>query len=243
LPRIPINTVTELRERAFRAGYLRRGRALGLYPNPRKLADVKSLASKESVFLEHFERLTEEIRLYATDVHDLTWGPAESEEALESFAQAFSVELAMARRTGGFDDDVPVRRRREELSVMHDFARKALEEDRQSLDYLEEVVQASMLTNVVYLQDLGTQKPSLGDLVVYFDTTVAFRALALTDEEVSEAALEMIELLREFDVPVRVFEHTFDEMRGVLGGVRECLREDGRGRTNLDLIPRRGLKS
>lgn len=242
LPRLPINTVTELRERAHRTGYLRRDATGRFYPVPRRLAEVASLASREIVFLEHFERLTKEIRSYAREVHHLMWEPPEAEKALESFAQAFSVELAMARRTGGFDDDVPGRRRREELAVMHGFARRALADDQQCLDYLEEVVQASMLTNVVYLQDLGTWKPSLGDLVVYFDTTVAFRALALTDEEVSEAALEMIELLREFNVPVRVFEHTFDEMRGVLRGVRECLREHGRKRTNLDMIPRQGLE-
>jgi len=147
----------------------------------------------------------------------------------------------MARRNGGLDN-VGVERRREELTVMHGFARRALEDDRRCLDYLEEVVQASMLTNVLYLQDLGTWRPNLKDLVVYFDTTVAFRALAMTDDEVSEAAQEMVELLSEFDVPIRVFEHTFDEMRGVLRGVRECLREQGRARTNLDLIPRQGFE-
>jgi hypothetical protein len=242
LPRIPINTVTLLRDRARRAGYLRRDTVGRILPNTRALAGVESLALREIVFLDHFERLTEEIRLYAKATRGLEWGPDDSEKALESFAQAFSVELAMARRTGGLDDGVPVKRRREELAVMHGFARKALEEDQRCLDYLEEVVQASMLTNVVYLQDLGKWKPNLTDLVVYFDTTVAFRVLALTDEEVSEAALEMMELLREFEVPVRVFEHTFDEMRGVLRGVRECLREQRQPKTNLDLIPRQGLE-
>jgi hypothetical protein len=241
LPRIPINTVTQLRERAFRSGYLRRDAARRFYPNSDALAGVESLAEKEIVFLEHFERLTREIRSYATEVHGLSWDPAEAEEALEGFAHTFSVELAMARRTGGFDE-IPVERRREELTVMHGFARKALAEDRRCLDYLEEVVQASMLTNVVYLQDLGTWKPDLADLVVYFDTTVAFRALALTDEEFSEAAREMIELLGEFEVPVRVFEHTFDEMRGVLLGVRECLRDQRRERTNLDRVPRQSFE-
>jgi hypothetical protein len=241
LPRIPINTVTQLRDRAHRSGYLRRDASRRFFPNLRTLAEVKSLAPRESVFLDHFERLTEEVRLYATDVHDLSWDQPEAEKALEGFAQAFGVELAMARRKGGLDD-VGVERRREEMTVMHGFARRALEEDRRCLDYLEEVVQASMLTNVLYLQDLSTQKPNLKDLVVYFDTTVAFRALAMTDEEVSEAAQEMVELLSEFDVPVRVFEHTFDEMRGVLRGVRECLREQGRSRTNLDMIPRQGFE-
>jgi hypothetical protein len=242
LPRIPINTVTQLRERALHAGYLRRDSARRLFPIPRALDKVESLASKEVVFFDHFERLTEEIRSYAKVTRSLDWGPDEAEKALESFAEAFSVELAMARRMGGFDDEVPVKQRREELSVMHGFARKALEEDQRCLDYLEEVVQASMLTNVVYLRDLGRWKPSLTDLVVYFDTTVAFRALALTDDEVSEAALEMMELLREFEVPVRVFEHTFDEMRGVLRGVRECLRGQRRAKTDLDLVPRQGLE-
>jgi hypothetical protein len=241
LPRIPINTVTQLRERARRAGYVHRDAAGDFYPSRRALSKVQSLVSREIVFLEHFDRLAETICAYATEERNCNWGPGDAERALESFAQEFSVELAMARRTGVLGE-APASRRGEELAIMHGFARRSLERDQQSLDYLEEVVQASMLANVVYLQDLGTWKPDLGQLVVYLDTTVAFRALALTDDEVSEAAREMIELLGEFNVPLRIFEHTFSEMRGVLRSVRECLREEGQGRTNLNLIPRQGLE-
>lgn len=240
LPRFPINTVIQLRDRALRRGFIRRDQIGRCYPNPRELKKVPSLTSRKTVFLDHFDRLAEAICTYATEVLDCQWEAADAERALESFTDVFSVEMAMAKRTGGLEPEPE--RRGEKLTVMHGFVRRALETDQQSLDYLEEVVQASMLANVVYLQDLGTWKPDLGRLVIYLDTTVAFRVLGLTDEEVSEAAKEMVDLMRDFDLPVRIFDHTLAEMIGVLRGVRDYLREDHRGLTNLQLIPRRGME-
>jgi hypothetical protein len=241
LPKIPINTVTQLRDRALRRRFLYRDQLGRCYPNFRELATVKSLSSQKTIFLEHFDRLARNICAYATEVHDRPWTIADAERALVSFSEEFSVEMAMARRTGGLVVESPSRRN-EELAVVHGFARRALERDQESLDYLEEVVQASMLANVVYLQDLGSWKPDLGGLVVYLDTTVAFRVLGLTEGEVAEATNEMMDMLDELGVPVRVFDHTVAEMKGVLQGVRDYLREDSRGRTNLGFIPHRGME-
>ena len=232
LPRIPINTVTQLRDRVLHRGFLVRDPVGRIYPHRRALAEVPSLDFGRTIFLEHFDLLAGAICDYASEVHDRPWEQDDAERALESFVEEFSVELAMAKRTGEIAG-VPTSRRDEELAVVHGFARRALAQDEQSLDYLEEVVQASMLANVVYLQDLGTWRPDLGDLTAYLDTTVAFRVLELTDGEVSEAAREMLELLGAFNVPVRVFDHTFVEMRGVLESVQKALREETRGKTNL----------
>lgn len=239
LPRIPINTVTQLRDRVRHDGFLVADQIGRIYPNPEALAKVPSLGSVRTVFLEHFDMLADAIRSYAWEVHDCDWSSKETERALESFVEEFSVELAMARRAGEMKGD-PTLKRGEELAVVHGFARRALERDEPMLDYLEEVVQASMLANVVYLQDLGTWKPSLEGLTVYIDTTVALRVLELTDDEVSEPAREMIDLLNAFEVPVRVFDHTLIEIQGVLEDVKRNLRNQTRGKTDLRQLAYQG---
>jgi hypothetical protein len=244
LPRIPINTVTQLRDRARRDGYLVADYGGKLYPNPEALEEVPSLGSGRTVFLDHFDHLAESIQVYASSVHDRPWTRDEAEGALERFVEEFSVELALAKREGGMEGEGdPTLSRNEALAVVHGFARRALEEDERSLDYLEEVVQASMLANVIYLQDLASWKPSLDRLVAFLDTTVAFRLLGLTDEEVSEAARQMVDLLAEFKVPVRIFEHTLAEIVGVLRGVQSNLRADNRGQTDLDRLSHQGQEA
>jgi hypothetical protein len=240
LPSIPINTVTELRDRVRRAGYLVADPIGRLYPNPDALAKVPNLISDRSEFLDHFDALAEAIVSYAWEVHNRAWTKAEAEAALERFVEEFSIELAMAKRAGDVDGS-PTLSRNEALAVVHGFARRALEQREASLDYLEEVVRASMLANVIYLQDLGKWKPNLDHLVVYLDTTIAFRVLELTDEEVSEAARQLIDLLHEFSVPVQIFDHTLVEMQRVLEGVQTSLRTiNTKGKTNLEQLARQG---
>jgi hypothetical protein len=239
LPRIPINTVTELRNRVRHAGYLVADAAGKCFPNPEALAAVPSLMSGRTKFLDHFDQLAEAILGYAWEVHRRAWTKEEAEAALERFVEEFGIELAMARRAGEVDGHRTLSRK-EALAVVHGFARRALEQDDVNLTYLEEVVRASMLANVIYLQNLGSWKPELDRLVVFLDTTVAFRVLGLTDGEVSEAARQMTDLLREFSVPTQIFDHTLVEMQGVLEGVQKRLREvNGNGRTNLEQLAAR----
>jgi hypothetical protein len=56
LPDIPINTVTMLRERAARGGYLRR-RGQEFYPLPSKLQSVAEIAPERTETLAHFNAL------------------------------------------------------------------------------------------------------------------------------------------------------------------------------------------
>lgn len=239
LPAIPLNTVTQLRDRAKRDGYLIEN-SRKLYPNPAKLAGVPSLAAERTEFIGHFNDVAHAIRAYAKEVHDLDWNESATEAALERFVEEFSVELAMAKRTGSVSGGAALRPS-EVLAVVHGFARRALERDRTRLGYLEEIVRASMLANVIYFRDLGSWQPRLDHLVAYLDTTVAFRALGLTDQEVSEAARQMLGLLQGFNVPVQVFDHTVVEMQGVLEGVQNNLRSlRTKGRPDLDRIAHQG---
>lgn len=239
LPHFPINTVTEMRDRARQRGFLVHDHAGKHYPNPAALTKVPSLRESRTSFLDHFDYLADSIRRYAGSVHDLDWSQDEAEAALESFVEEFSIELALAKRDGGVEC-APTLSRNEALAVVHGYARRSLEEDDRGIDYLEEMVRASMLANVIYLQDLASWKPSLDHLIVFLDTTVVLRVLGLTDEELSEAAREMVGLAAEFGVPVQIFDHTLAEILGVLNDVQRNLREDNRGRTNLDRLAHQG---
>ena len=74
-----------------------------------------------------------------------------------------------------------------------------------------------MLTNVIYFRDLGNWTPTIRNLVVYIDTPFALRALEVAPEEIASGALELVRLLAEFEIPIRIFDHTVEEIIGVRG--------------------------
>jgi hypothetical protein len=240
LPPIPINTVTELRERVAKDGYLVTSHNQKYLPDANKLAAVAPLAADQTEFLGHFQHVAGALRAYAKDAHGLDWDDADAEAAIEQFVEEFSVELAVAKQSGDVDSTSALDRS-EILTVAHGFARQALTREPTNFKYLEEVVQASMLTNVLYFQNLGSWVPTFRRLVVFFDTTVTLRLLGLTDSEVSAAARQMLELVQDFEVPVQIFDHTLVEIQGVLEGVQHNLRTiRTRGMPNLEQLARQG---
>ncbi len=69
--------------------------------------------------------------------------------------------------------------------------------------------------------DVRTQEAAFRNLVIYFDTPFLLRVLGLNDEAMQEAALAMLDQLREMKAVFRIFAHTYDETMIIL---RDCLR-------------------
>ncbi|HYV15538.1 MAG TPA: hypothetical protein VE972_05930 [Conexibacter sp.] len=239
LPPIPINTVTLLRDRVHEQGYLKLSTSRKLMTVPARLAVVPDLSAERTEVLGHFTALADSLRAYAKAVHELDWSAEDANGALERFVEGFGIEMAMAKRDGSLanqqeaDED-------QALSVVHAFARHALEREPTSMKYLEEMVKGSMLANVLYFQDQVTPLVKLDDLVVYLDTRVAFRVLGLCDDELAAGEHELMELLRQFNVPVRIFDHTVQEMIAVLEGVAQNLRLVHAGQLDLEQLARQG---
>lgn len=224
VPSMPINTAEVLRDRAKQDGLIHRGSGRDYFPNQTVLAGVPDLRANAEEVLAHMAALTDAVRIYARDQHGLDWSEHEADQALERFVEEFSVEMATAKRAGGLRDRNGLSDDRA-LAVVHGFAREALKRQPTHLAYLEEMVKGSMLANVLYFQGLGDWSTRLDRLVVYIDTTVALRILGLAPPPLIEAGKEMLGLVKEFGASPRVFEHTVDEMRGVLEGVANGLRK------------------
>lgn len=236
LPSLPINTVTALRDRVHRDGYLHRKADEKLYPLPVKLAGVRPLRSAQLDVLAAYHAVRQGAIAYAAKHHALTLSEHEGDQAIEQFLEEFSVEMAMARREGMRDAAVPADGT--VLTVIHAFARHAIERDPAMAQNLETVVRGSMLANVIYFRDLGNWTPTLDRLVVYLDTTVAIRALGLASRELVDAAQEMVEMLVASRRPVRLFDHTLDEVIGVLDAVERGLQMALRGKLDLVFMTR-----
>jgi hypothetical protein len=223
LPEIPINTAELLRDRATKAGYVRRARGNAYIPVRDKLDALPSMKATVADIGRHITQLEDAVIAYARDVHALDWTQADAEAAIQRFIDEFSVELALARRSGVLANNG--NHQDERLAVVSGFARRAIERDQTNLEYLEEMVRGSILANVLYFQDLGSWKPTMPHLIVYLDTTIVIRLLGLAPDPAVEAAEELRQLLKSFGVGMRVFQHTVVEIQGVLEGVAAGLRQ------------------
>lgn len=235
LPSIPINTVTALRDRAKRGGFIRRDRRTGKdYPNQHNLESVSEIAPGRTTILAHFTALNDALCGHAEQVFELRWSEAQAERALERFMEDFGVEMALARHEGRLSGSPSASD--EQCAVVHSFARHALEREPEHLDYLEEMVKGSMLTNVIYFQDLGSWKPTIDRLIVFLDTPFVLRILELETDEVTSAGLELMRLLASFDIPIRIFEHTVEEVLGVLEAIKNSLTRARRKEFNAQTV-------
>jgi len=222
LPEIPINTAQILRDRLYRDGYLVVREAPGaktVYePNPRRLREVADLEATREAALERMEALCSALRAFANGPR-ASWTDARTERALEAYVQEFSAELALARRSRALAIDA--RTMRADVAVVHAFVRTVIRKGGRLLDFLEDMVKGSMLVNVIYFQGLGEWKARLPALEAYLDTGVLLRALGLAPSEQAAAAGELVSFARSFDVALRAFRHTVEEMEGILDGVAE----------------------
>jgi hypothetical protein len=223
-PPLPINTVDQLLERARKDGFLKRGTDRKSYPNVKELSALSmDLRGDVTDTLAHFAAAKDALIVYAEETFDLEWSSEDADRALEALVAEFGIEMAEARHKRALQEN-SASNTSDDLSVVHGFARYCLQNDAVTFSYLEEMVRGSMLTNVLYFKDLGQRwAPKIKNLVIYLDTPLALRLLGLSPEEWRLGAEEMMRMLEEMKVPVRVFDHTLAEIYGVLEGVRNNL--------------------
>jgi len=219
-----------------------------VYPNPRRLNEMVSLAEKRSAMEAETAALAMAVVSYAKRVRSLDWTEARAYAALEALCEDYGAELALARREGLARDAAGDGAA---LSVVYGFARRALERDPATFESLVALVQGTMLANAVYFEDTRATVNRLPNLRVYLDTRPLLRALGAADEVVCEATQEMLALMREFKIRMHVFPHVLHEMATVLERVAVALRRGRPGfreqakvssfnREAIDALTRRG---
>lgn len=219
---LPRGVVETLLKRARRQGLVEyREEARGSFVVRGVVAGLEDLESCRAAALREMTELVRALREHAAR-HGVVWDEAQAEEALLAYLDEFGTDFATQRRRGGPMPEVDAT---EAVALVHSFVRRAVDDDSVALDHLEHAVKGSMLANVLYFDDLGTLPAGVGRLIVYLDTPIVLRALGLALPQTVDGSRELLRLLRGASVPVRVFVHTIDEVRGVLDGVeRELTR-------------------
>jgi hypothetical protein len=220
---LPVNVVKTLLRRARRTGLLAKARHGGAdFTVPERLDQLDDLTIARERARNEMDDLLARVIRFASEHHQMEWAPEDADKALASFLDDFGLEFLRRSRRG---------QRAAELNgaakghaLVQAFARWAFDHDQRGIALLEHAVQGSMLATVVHYRQPDDAKRRLSDVVVYLDTPILLRLLGVSIPQLTEAAVEMRELLRESNVPCRVFRHTVDEIRSVLASTAGNLR-------------------
>lgn len=210
-----------LLDRALADGFLHDSNG-GLYLNRDRLNGVPSLCEAKQELLSDMNAAIKDLCAYARRQHDVEWTGQVARSALERFTEHFGVELALARRRPL--RPAPLLSDDEALAVVHAFARDAVENDPVNFRRLENMARGFILFNALYLPNVDNLWNPLYQLQVGIDAPIVLQALGLAGSPECAATADLLELLDALAGRVFVFEHTVQEVRGLIDRLVDHLR-------------------
>lgn len=227
--RIPQGALKTILNRVVREGYARRQDGI-YYRDETALAGLEIARIRDDVLRQH-EALIDRLLEFCHSEHDVTWSREEGEVALLTYVQERSTSL-LAAAISGQPLPVPIPARRVEHAdfLVNSFVQRLHQRDPSGFAFMESIVKGSMLANVLLFPDLGSVPRAFERAEMYFDTAFLIRALGLEGEAAQAPCRELLDLLRQEGAQLRCFEHTVDELRGVLDHVARALASPPRPR-------------
>jgi hypothetical protein len=82
--------------------------------------------------------------------------------------------------------------------------------------YIDTVVQGYMIAQVLYLPNVYDTKKLFRKTKIFFDTPFIIFALGYSGEYFKNPCLELLDLLYQSNAKLYCFEHTYEEIKGIL---------------------------
>ncbi len=225
--RIPESALKTILNRAAKSGYVRAER--NVYVKNRQLLEGCSISQSRQNVQRQFEALVRKLCAFSSNRFGLTWSQEQAEAALFAF-----FENAVAPILETAIDGKPIVPLNGELEVKNaefvvgSFVTDMNASDPDGFQFFVTIAKGRMLADVLLYPDLGGVRQKFDGVEVYLDTQFVLRALGHAGMSTQSPCLEVIELLYAENARIRIFEHTFYEMRGVLEGAAKWLQSSRR---------------
>lgn len=103
-----------------------------------------------------------------------------------------------------------------DAAIVARFLRDTFHQEPELTGYILRMLEGLVLRNALLLKDIALTKRKFFNLTIYFDTGFLLHALGLAGEPVKAVAREMLDLLKETQARLAVFEATIDEIKRIL---------------------------
>lgn len=218
---IPQGALNTILTRAVRRGYVERSQGI-LRRNDLALADL-DLPEIRADVLRQYEALIDKLISFCRERFQIEWTSDQADSALLSYLEVGASAVLSAALGAGVvpspDEDVA-----DSNFLINAFVAHVLERDPEGFAFLETIVKGSMLSQALLYPDIGSIERRFENVSVYFDTAFILQALGYEGEGRQAPRIELLDLLYQENAKLMVFEHTVDEIRGVLKGAVRALR-------------------
>ena len=231
---IPQGALKTILSRATRDGVVRRDHGV-YYPVADKLGKY-DLGGSAAGYLRTHRAVISSLRAFALNDFNKQWTDDYAETTLIGFLSQASVAVLAADLEGAPppSDAVDSRAR----LIVSRFIARAAAEQPDTFGYIATVAKGLMLSNVLYLPGTFERaEQRFGhDVDVYLDTPFVLRALEYTSPELAAPCVELLVLLQQQSARLRVFDHTYSEIEGVLRGAGAAYKQRAKARFEGDVV-------
>jgi hypothetical protein len=226
--KIPQSALKTILKRTVKRGYAHKMERV-IVRNDRSLARLK-LAKVSAEVLRQHEALVRKLVQFCNDCFQLNWSHDQASASLLSYISNRSTPLlALAVRAKPIPDPLPSTKQVE--FVLSKFTLNLFHNDAEGFKFLETLVKGSILASALLYPEMGEIRQRFEGTEIYFDTPFLMRAIGSSGPNFQSGCRELIELLYEQNASLKCFQHTRDEMYGVLDAAARALRHpsDARG--------------
>ena len=93
---------------------------------------------------------------------------------------------------------------------------------------IDNIVKGLLLSRVIYGYSNFECEEEFEDIVIFLDTTLLLQAFGFKTREEKETALQLMEILKSSSVPVKCFEHNYEEVKNIINVYANNLRNSAR---------------
>lgn len=219
---IPQGALKTIVGRAVRHGYAER--VHGVYRRKEPAVVTLNLPRIRADVVRRHEALIGKLMEFCKTRYHVDWSEEDAEAALLGYLKERSVPILVAAIEGE-PIPAPPRRARGAPFLVEAFIAHVCEGDPEGFEFLETVVKGRMLANVLFFPDLSRVGEPFKDVEVYFDSQFLLRALGHASRGMQVACEELMDLLYELNARLRCFQHTYEEILGILEAGRQAVRD------------------
>jgi hypothetical protein len=219
---LPLNPLRQALQRAAKAGFVRR--EAGVFYRDQAACSASDFEQTQASVTNIQSRVIEALKRFALDKLTIVWSDSEAENALLSFVGDSGLDLLFA--TAEQTVLPQPTRGGTEAFVVASFVTHCQQADPALLRDFETIVKGALLANALYVPDHGKISQRFRNTRVYLDTTFLIFALGYAGPDRQAPCAELIELLKEYGAHLRCFQHTLDEIRGVLDACAARIRRN-----------------
>jgi hypothetical protein len=219
--RIPQGALKTILHRCAKRGLIKHQNKI--YIRNTQALDNLDFTLAQADALRTHEALIDKLIAFCKQRYNIEWTSETADAALLKYLDDRSPSILSATIEGSPIPPPPTTVTNGEFLV-NAFVHHLSTHDTEGFTLLEMVVKGAMLSNVLIFPEIAKVQRFFEDVEVYFDTGFILGALGLEGESRQESSKELLTLLYAQRARLMMFEHTRDEVIGVLDAAAKSLR-------------------